>query len=79
MKKGNDMYRRATTLCENAGFSPKTVITLDQLITSYNMACSGMGIAFVTDMLVTHSRGENCVYYKINSEEIDFFNNNLFF
>jgi DNA-binding transcriptional LysR family regulator len=69
MKKGNDMYRRATTLCENAGFSPKTVITLDQLITSYNMACSGMGIAFVTDMLVTHSRGENCVYYKINAEE----------
>ncbi len=69
MKKGNDMFRRASSLCEEAGFTPKTVITLDQLITSYNMACSGMGIAFVTDMLVTHSRGENCVYYKINAEE----------
>ena len=69
LKKGNDMNRRAQVLCENAGFTPKSVIALDQLITSYNMACAGMGIAFVTDMLVTHSRGENCLYYKINSPE----------
>ncbi len=70
LKKGNDMNRRASVLCEQAGFTPKAVIALDQLITSYNMACAGMGIAFVTDMLVTHSRGENCVYYKLNAEEI---------
>lgn len=70
MKKGNDMYRRAQVLCEDAGFVPKTLITLDQLITSYNMACYGMGIAFVTDVLVTNSRGVNCLYYKLNAHEI---------
>ncbi len=70
LKKGNDMYRRAQVLCEQAGFIPKTVITFDQLITSYNMACAGMGIAFVTDMLVAKSRGEKVVYYKLNSNEI---------
>lgn len=68
MKKGNDMQRRAQILCENAGFAPKTRIHLDQLITSYNMACSGMGIAFVTDMLAVKASGENCVYYKINDK-----------
>ena len=70
LKKGNDMERHAQELCEEAGFSPKTLITLDQLITSYNMACAGMGIAFVTDILIVKGRGENCVYYKISSNEI---------
>ena len=70
MKKGNDMQRRAQVLCEKAGFTPKARIYLDQLITSYNMACSGMGIAFVTDILATSANGENCVYYKIKGDDI---------
>ena len=70
MKKGNDMQRRAQILCENAGFTPNARIYLDQLITSYNMACAGMGIAFVTDILATSANGENCVYYKIKGQDI---------
>ncbi len=70
MKKGNDMQRRAQVLCEKAGFTPNASIYLDQLITSYNMACAGMGIAFVTDILVTSANGENCVYYKIKGHDI---------
>ncbi|MBQ3492934.1 MAG: LysR family transcriptional regulator [Clostridia bacterium] len=70
MKKGNDMQRRAQLLCEKAGFTPKARIYLDQLITSYNMACAGMGIAFVTDMLATNANGENCVYYKIKGNDV---------
>lgn len=68
MKKGNDMYRRAQSLCEDAGFTPKIRINLDQLITSFNMACAGMGIAFTTDMLATSSNVDNCYYYKIKGE-----------
>lgn len=69
LKKGNDMQRRAQILCENAGFTPNARIYLDQLITSYNMACAGMGITFVTDILATSANGENCVYYKIKGED----------
>ena len=69
MKKGNDMQRRAQVLCEKAGFTPNARIYLDQLITSYNMACSGMGIAFVTDTLATSANGENCIYYKIKGDD----------
>lgn len=70
LKKGNDMQRRAQVLCEDAGFHPKARIHLDQLITSYNMACAGMGVAFVTDVLVSSAGAENCIYYKINDKNI---------
>ncbi len=70
MKKGNDMQRRAQILCKEAGFTPKARIYLDQLITSYNMACAGMGIVFTTDMLALNANGENCVYYKIKSADV---------
>ncbi len=70
MKKGNDMQQRAQVLCKEAGFTPNARIYLDQLITSYNMACSGMGIAFTTDMLAVSANGENCVYYKIKGDDV---------
>ncbi len=69
LKKGNDMQRRAQNLCKEAGFIPNARIYLDQLITSYNMACSGMGIAFTTDMLAVSASGENCVYYKLEGTD----------
>lgn len=65
LKKGNDMQRRAAALCEEAGFTPRVRILLDQLITSYNLACAGMGIAFVTDTIVTAAHGQNCLYYRL--------------
>ena len=67
LKKGNDMQRRAAALCEEAGFTPRVRIRLDQLITSYNLACAGMGVAFVTDTIVTAARGRNCLYYRLDS------------
>ncbi|MBQ9468356.1 MAG: LysR family transcriptional regulator [Clostridia bacterium] len=66
LKPGNDMYRRAGILCEDAGFTPKKRLELDQLISSYNMALAGMGVAFVTDVLVSAAPGEGCVYYRLS-------------
>ena len=68
LKKGNDMCRRAQELCEAAGFEPRVGIRLDQMITSYNLACAGMGIAFVSDKLVERAGGQNCVYYRLSGE-----------
>lgn len=66
LKQGNDMHRRANVLCEDAGFEPKVLLSPNQLITSYNMACSGMGIAFVTDALISAASGEGCVFYRLD-------------
>lgn len=52
LKEGNDTRSRADRLCAAAHFHPKTRLLLDQQITSYNLACYGMGAAFVGDTLV---------------------------
>ncbi|MBR5439068.1 MAG: LysR family transcriptional regulator [Clostridia bacterium] len=66
LKKGNDTRRRASEIFLEENFEPKTVkIYLDQLITSYNMVCFGLGVAFVNDILVKSSNQSGCVYYKL--------------
>lgn len=54
LKEGNDTRARADRLCTVAGFRPKVRLLLDQQITSYNLACYGMGVAFISDTLVKH-------------------------
>ncbi len=67
MKKGNDTRRRANMMFSDEKFEPKSVkIYLDQLITSYNMACFGMGVAIVNDFLIKSSLQTGCVYYKLS-------------
>ena len=66
LKKGNDTRRRATEIFLEENFEPTTVkIYLDQLITSYNMVCFGLGVAFVNDILVKSSNQSGCVFYKL--------------
>lgn len=68
LKKGNDMGERALTLCNEAGFTPNVVMYLDQLMTSYNVACMGMGVAFVTDKVIIYGYPRTeVVFYKIKS------------
>ena len=67
LKKGNDTYRRAKLLFEEQGITPKNVVIyLDQLITSYNMACAGLGIIFISDIIVKTSKEQGVIFYKIN-------------
>lgn len=69
LKNGNDMRARADALCQEHGFSPRAVMLLDQLLTSYNVAHSGMGIAFVTDTLVKAVPiTDRLCFYKVNGD-----------
>lgn len=67
LKPGNDLHRRASVLCGEAGFQPNVKLALDQLITSYNLAAAGYGISFVTDKLVEKTMISGCVYYSLDS------------
>ncbi|MGE4214959.1 MAG: LysR family transcriptional regulator [Anaerotignaceae bacterium] len=68
LRKGNDMGERALSLCHESGFNPRVIMYLDQLMTSYNVACMGMGIAFVTDKVIIYGYPRTeVVFYKINS------------
>ena len=66
---GDDNYSRAMAICKSFGFEPQAILNLNQQLTSYNMACAGIGAAFVSDTLVKNALpNPNVVYYKLEGE-----------
>ena len=66
---GDENYDRAMELCQSRNFVPQTILTLNQQLTSYNMACAGLGAAFVSDTLVKSTLPHpNVIYYKLEGE-----------
>lgn len=67
LKAGNDMRTRADALCQEHGIVPRFVMQLDQLLTTYNVSHSGMGVAFVTDTLVKAvPKTDRLHFYKVD-------------
>ncbi|MBQ8308589.1 MAG: LysR family transcriptional regulator [Clostridia bacterium] len=63
----NDTGKRAERLFKKYGMTPNVAFYLDQQVTSYNLACTGMGIAFVGDTLVKRiSAAPDVYYYTVN-------------
>lgn len=48
----NDTGKRASRLFKKSGIVPKTSFVLDQQVTSYNVARSGLGVSFISDTLI---------------------------
>lgn len=77
LKPDNDTRKRATELLQHQNVTPNILFELDQQLTSYNITCSGMGISFVSDTLITRVPPHpDVVYYKL---EDDISYRNLFF
>lgn len=69
LKSANSMNHHGFKICRECGFEPEVSIYFDQLMTSHNMAASGLGVCFVTDTLVKEvATNDSLVYYKINSK-----------
>jgi DNA-binding transcriptional LysR family regulator len=67
LRSGNDTRNRAEKLCQQHGVTPNIVLKLDQLVTSYNLTCYGMGISFLSDTLIQHTKPDfNVIYYKLD-------------
>ncbi|WP_125140169.1 LysR family transcriptional regulator [Clostridium transplantifaecale] len=66
MKPGNDMFQRSNQICRNAGFTMKTVLLVDQVLTSVNIASNGVGAVFIrSDIVSCMPKNEMLTYYKI--------------
>lgn len=66
MKPENNTRKRAMKICQSFGFVPKTVLELDQQMTSYNVTSSGLGISFIGDTLIRKvPENAHVVYYKL--------------
>ena len=64
LKEGNSMHNYSRAICGEYGFAADNVIYVDQLLTAYNMAASGMGITFTTDTVVASTTDSgNLVFY----------------
>ena len=63
LKQGNDIYRRALTMCRNAGFRPKVSMYLDQMLTSYHVAANGHGITFIRAGVLDHVKPTDQQYF----------------
>ncbi len=72
LKQGNDLYRRGLKFCRDAGFEPKIVMELDQLLTAYYLAEAGHGITFIRSSIPYYTQAtENLVFYKIDHKETE--------
>lgn len=66
LKQENDTGKRARDICHENHFEPVVVFEMDQQMTSYNVTCSGMGISFIGDIMLSKvSPDPNVVYYKL--------------
>ena len=69
LKPENDTRIRAMELCGQYDFIPNIVFELDQQMTSYNITCSGMGISFISNTLISKvPESPEVVYYKLSGE-----------
>ena len=67
LKPENDTGKRATELLQKYRINPIVLFQLDQQLTAYNITCSGMGISFVSDTLITRVPPHPAVlYYKLD-------------
>lgn len=66
LKPENDTRKRAMEILQSAGITPEITLELDQQLTSYHVVCSGLGIAFVSDTLISEvSARSDVVYFKL--------------
>lgn len=70
LKKDHDIYRKAKSLCSERNFSPKSFISLNQMLTAVNIATQGLGCVFLSDSYIKYSHSTiNLAYFKIDTKD----------
>jgi DNA-binding transcriptional LysR family regulator len=63
------MYRRTMALFREAGITPQVRLYLNQLMTAYHMATTGLGATFLTDTLIRMAApNDHLRYYLLNHD-----------
>ena len=66
LKPENDTGKRAINICQENHFQPHIAFELDQQMTAYNITCSGLGISFIGNMLISKvPSNPDLIYYKL--------------
>lgn len=68
LKPGNDMHRMAMELFEKYNIEPDVSFSVDQLIMSYALTDSNMGVSFISDTFFKYGKfRDSVVLYKIDT------------
>ncbi len=68
LKPENDTRKRAMAILQEHQIAPNIVFELDQQLTSYHIAASGLGIAFLSNTLITRvPEHPGLIFYKLDS------------
>lgn len=66
LKPENDTRKRAMDIFREQSIEPRILFELDQQMTSYNITCTGMGISFISDTLISRVPfHDQVLYYKL--------------
>ena len=66
LSEGNNLHDRAMMIFDGFGITPRIKIEISQLSTSYHLARSNFGAAFVSDKMITANE-DRLKFYKIDS------------
>lgn len=68
LRKGNDTRDRYEHICREAETEPRVLLKLDQQATAYHVACQGLGVSLVSEMLIKKVLPDDRLYfYRIDS------------
>lgn len=70
VKEENSIFKRGQKMCARQNYNPNIVMKPDQVISAFNMACSGMGVTFVPDGLISNLPYEVPMYYYKMEEDL---------
>lgn len=72
LKRGNDIYTRANSIFKNANINPHILLSLDQMLTAYQIAKNQKGLTFLRAEMLHHIEPtSNLYFYKIDDGLIE--------
>lgn len=66
LKKGNNLHERTLEMFREVSVEPTVMMELNQLVTAYHLAETGMGATFVSDRIVRPT-SSSLLFYPLNS------------
>lgn len=68
LSKGNNLNERVHEMFREEGLEPRVKLELNQLVTAYHLAASGLAATFISDRLVIPHSGEKLAFYPLAND-----------
>lgn len=67
LTSGNNLHARALDIYSQNNVTPNIFMEIQQLVTAYHLAISGLGATFTTEFIIYKNKNPEAVYYKLDS------------